>query len=74
MRDNVVTTTLLHAILHNQHAITDALSGMADWLENTRQIGGDTAVCNVRQALKSVDDNRAVIGKCISEIMGHKVL
>lgn len=71
MQDNVITTTLLHAILKNQHAIADALADVANWIENAEQLGRTSVVANVRESLRSVDENRAVIGRCISELMSR---
>lgn len=69
MQNNPVTTTLLHTILKNQHAITDALSALAAWAELLDGASGAEVAESVRHSLKAVDETRAVIGQCISELM-----
>jgi hypothetical protein len=69
MQDNTVTTTLLHAILKNQHAITDALLTLADFVEKLEQQGSGVVAQAVRRSVQTVDDSKLVVGLCISELM-----
>jgi hypothetical protein len=69
MQNNPVTTTLLHAILKNQHAIADALGTLADWAQVLEMHDGVCVADSVRQSLRVVDDSRGIIGQCISELM-----
>lgn len=69
MRASSATTTLLHTILKNQHSITDALSTLADWVGRIETSDGVAVADSVRESLKSVDESRAVVGQCISELM-----
>lgn len=69
MQNDPVTTTLLHTILKNQHAIIDALSALADWAELLEGANGAEVAETVRYSLKAVDETRAVIGQCIRELM-----
>lgn len=71
MQDNVVTITLLHAILKNQQAITDALSDVADYLALPTQCSGLATASHVRESLRQIQENRTVVGRCITEIMGE---
>lgn len=69
MQDNVVMTTLLNAMLQNQHAITDALVEMAGWMETVEDDDGDVVAGTVRESLKVVENNKAIIGMCLKELM-----
>jgi hypothetical protein len=69
MQNNPITTTLLHTILKNQHAITDALVKIADWVEVAENNDAKAVAHSVRRSLKGVDDSRIILGQCISEIM-----
>lgn len=69
MRNNPATTTLLHTILKNQHSITDALSTLADWVGRVESKDGVAVAGAIRDSLKSVHENRVIVGQCISELM-----
>jgi hypothetical protein len=69
MQNDPITTTLLHTILKNQHAIADALCKLADWAEVVETNNGVAVASSVRQTLEAVDDSRGIIGQCISELM-----
>lgn len=69
MQNTPATTTLLHTLLKNQHAMTDALLKLADWAEEGETQRGFAVALSVRESVKSVEDNRRLIGQCISELM-----
>lgn len=69
MQNTPATTTLLHNLLKNQHAITDALSKLADWVEEGENQDRIAVARSVRESVQSVHDSRRIIGQCISELM-----
>lgn len=58
--------TLLHAILKNQQALAEALCGVANWIEEK---GSPLEAHSVRESLHLIEENRTVIGRCISELI-----
>jgi hypothetical protein len=66
MNKNDITPTLLHAILKNQHALSDSLAVIANWLEDK---GSPLEAYSVRESLLLIEENRTVIGRCIGELM-----
>lgn len=69
MLNHSASTTLLHATLKNQHAITDALSILADWVAHPSGHEGCDVAERVRGSLRSIEENRALIGLSINELM-----
>ncbi|SEJ80803.1 hypothetical protein [Pseudomonas sp. NFR16] len=66
MQNSEITPTLLHAMLKNQSALTDALQGIANWIEDQN---GSVVAFSVRESLRSIEENRKIIGTCISQLM-----
>jgi hypothetical protein len=69
MQNSEVTPTLLHAMLKNQAALADALQGIANWIEDQN---GSVVAFSVRESLRSIDENRRIIGSCISQLMNPR--
>ncbi|MGH8417761.1 MAG: hypothetical protein ACRER8_10840 [Pseudomonas sp.] len=71
MQNTPATTTLLHALLKNQRAMTDALSKLADWAEEGENGNGAAVAKSIRESVKCVDDSQRLLGQCISELMSR---
>ncbi|HEX8542693.1 MAG TPA: hypothetical protein VF671_13410 [Pseudomonas sp.] len=57
---------LLHALLSNQEAIAKAINDLAEWVE----LNGSADIAqSVRDRLKPLKSNEAVIGHCVKELM-----
>lgn len=56
-------------ILGNQLAIVDAVSKLADWVGRLENLDGGAIAASVRASLRSVEANKAVVGRCINELM-----
>ncbi|WP_110949203.1 hypothetical protein [Pseudomonas bohemica] len=65
MNDDI-RATLLHAMLSNQHAISDALITIATWIDEQ---DSPVVAQSVRESLDAVEANRKLIGSCIGRLM-----
>ncbi|WP_199884918.1 hypothetical protein [Pseudomonas bohemica] len=66
MDKSEVTPTLLSAILRNQNAIAAAVHDLATWAERS---GGAQVTNSVRERLKILECNQALIGSCIGALL-----
>ena len=66
MKSTETIASLLHALLSNQTALAEAINNLADWVEST---GSAEIAQSVRDRLKLLKSNEAVIGHCVKELM-----
>lgn len=64
--DEEIRTTMLNAMLNNQHAIAKALTVIAEWIDT--QSDQDVS-SRVRASLATMELNRDVLGACIGRMM-----